>query len=874
MGLPGSGHAGSQPPARRAAWVLLLFSAGIIIAARAWSIDWTWAVIAAGILGLLALPRGGRWWRAWSSVAVICFGAGWYALRATDLPANSIARIVTERPRLMAFEALILTTPDFSDERRGRLGRFMPASPSSRFDAAALRMFDEFDGATEASGTLQVRIDGDARSFRAGQMVRLTGNARAVPSPSNPGESDRGPWARSRGVAAWLDIDSPGAIVAVASVDQGFTTRLRGAWAASRAAAQERARRWLDADGEAHTADSRRSLALLRALLIGQEDQELQPLRDAFQRLGITHILAISGLNLALLAWAVVSVLRWIGDRPRLEAMIATLVICVYLMVIPAEAPVLRAAVMVLALLIGEAAGRRYDRITMLAWAAIIVLIMHPVDLFNAGFQLSFGVVWALLVLAPVVRSRLFGERPPPDTHGLIRWCFEGFKDAASSSLCAWAIASPVIAYHMGVFSPLGAIATVLLLPLVSVLMVMGYLSLLAATIVPALGPAAVWLLELLAGMLAWAVLKLDAAPWATVYVPSVSLAWTVCATAIIAWWMADWSRVHGWCIAVARRARPPRLAPGEKPRPSPLVQPRWLRVSRIAASLAAAMWLASGFIRDPLPRDVAVRLDTLDVGDGACHLLRVRRGDGGTDAALFDCGSLRLTIGERMIPSAIRALGVRRVATVILSHPNIDHYAGLLDVIGPLGVRRIIVGEAFTRAAEHDGPARFTLEEARRLGVEVRTVAAGDMLGFARILSPPPGARYRQDNDNSLVLEAHPSHDASKPGIVLCGDASREALADLMRSHPDLRARILEAPHHGSYNDVAEAFIDAVAPEVVVQSTGQRRLDETRWDEARAGRDWRITARDGAISTTISRSGGLGVRAWKQKQPRDDGSP
>lgn len=839
---------------------------GIWLAARAFTLDAAWAGGVGFVCALVALVRapGGWWWRVWSALAVMSLGAAWYTARAIEMPRDSLARIVGERASLISIDALVLTAPVFSDERRGRLGAFMPATPVTRFEAATLGVRATNGTVSPARGTVLVRVDGDATALRPGSIVRLAGNARRVPEATNPGEFDRTPRARSRGVAAWMDIDAPGAITSLDADPQPATIRFRSAWATTRAALQARARQWLDPADTDTGHDARQARALLRALLLGQDESELRPLRDAFQRLGVTHILAISGLNLVLLTWAVVWLLRWTGDRPRLEALVATLLIAVYLMIVPAEAPVVRAAVMVLALLLAEAAGRRYDRVTILAWAGVIVLILDPVELFGAGFQLSFGVVWALLVLGPSLRVRLFGERPPADTHGLGRWFVEGFKDAASASVCAWAAASPIVAYHVGVFSPLGAVATVLLMPIVGAVMVGGYLTLLAATIVPALGSAALWALESLAGALAWAVFTLDAAPWAVVYLPRASPAWTACTTATIAWWMADWKVIHGWCAAARRRVRPAALAPGERERPSPLVQPKWLARSRWAATAIVALWLVAAMIRPPLGASDVLRLDTLDVGDGSCHLVRVRDDAGDVQTFLFDCGSLRLTVGERLIPRAVRALGVWRVPTVVISHANIDHYAGLLDVVGPLGVRRVIVGEGVANAAAGPGPVGYVMDELRRRGVEVRVVAAGDDVGFARVVSPPRGATFRQDNDYSLVLRVAARTSAGERSLLLCGDASREALAMVMQSGATLRADVMEVPHHGSHNEVAEDFVQLVAPSVAVQSTGLRRLDDTRWDELKVGRDWRITARDGAVSVTIDEAGEVRVMTWK----------
>jgi competence protein ComEC len=364
------------------------------------------------------------------------------------------------------------------------------------------------------------------------------------------------------------------------------------------------------------------------------------------------------------------------------------------------------------------------------------------------------------------------------------------------------------------------------------------------------------------------------------VYLPLVSAWWCAAASALVVWWLARWQTVDGWKRGLAARWRA-RRGGDESVAIEPLVQPAWHRAARWSATLIVAAWFVAAWLTPALPGGVAARLDTLDVGDGTCHLLRVRDDKTGeVHAALFDCGSLRLTVGERDIPAAVRALGVRRVPTIVLSHPNIDHYSGVLDVLTPLGVRRVIVGEGFVRAAEASptGAAAYVLRELERRGVELRTVAAGDDLGdergagrgtdlgFARVISPARGATFRADNDMSLMLRVEAGGADASRVVMLTGDAGREALADLMEREPSLRADVIEAPHHGSHNEVAEAFVRGLSPRVVVQSTGPRRLDDPRWAEVRAQTLWLATPRYGAVSVTVYEDGEITTRAWRRE--------
>src|SRR5438045_412717 len=191
-------------------------------------------------------------------------------------------------------------------------------------------------------------------------------------------------------------------------------------------------------------------------MLIGEREPGLDGVETAFRRLGLLHLVAISGFNLAIVAGLVLFFLRLGPDRGRLEPVIVAVLILLYMLVVPGESPILRSGLMVLAFLAAEASGRRYDRLTLLGWIAVALVLYRPLDLFNLGFQLSFGIVAVLLWLGDHFHRRLFGieikglirQRPGGTRAIASRWLADRGKIALSASLLAWAAAAPIIVYH------------------------------------------------------------------------------------------------------------------------------------------------------------------------------------------------------------------------------------------------------------------------------------------------------------------------------------------------------------------------------------------------------------------------------------------
>ena len=217
------------------------------------------------------------------------------------------------------------------------------------------------------------------------------------------------------------------------------------------------------------------------------------------------------------------------------------------------------------------------------------------------------------------------------------------------------------------------------------------------------------------------------------------------------------------------------------------------------------------------------------------------------------------------LVPRAVRELGAWRVPTVVITHPNIDHFNGVLDIAEPLGVRRVLVGEAFMTAARRPfGPEAYLLRGLRERGIDVVTVRVGLKIEFGaaalEFLSPPAGAEWDLGNDMSLVASVNTP--ARSSAALLCGDIQDTAITHIAGLSP--RPAIMEAPHHGSARASAIGLVAQADPAIVVQSTGSSRAGDERWAEVRSGRVWRCTATDGACWSEVLRDGSVRSGDWR----------
>lgn len=775
---------------------------------------WIW-LGAAGVCVVVAVAMRGIGARVMLLVAVACLGSAWWLIRigvpvrdaSISLAPSGVATIggvVVSQPRVIA--------------------------TSRTFGPAAVQSFD-----------VRVdRIDGDPVRWRAGDVVRVWCAGRVevgagervrcratiepVEGPRNPGERD----ARVRAAQDRL--------IGHAHTSASLIERLGRAPGVG--AAMLRASAWLRARAEVALGDEgSRGAALVRSLILGEDDGrtgELAPAREAFTRVGMSHVLAISGFHLVVLVWTVIVVLRLFGDRGALEPLTVGALVVLYLLIVPAEAPVVRAGIMALAFLGADAMGRRHDRLAVLGWVACGLLLWRPADAFSLGFQLSVGLTGTLLLLGTRVNDRIWGPRlrggattPDPTVWS---WVVGSARSLVSATLLCWVVGAPLIAWHTGSVSVLAMPATLVVVPLCVVLMWLGFVALLGGMIWPPIARVLDLVVHGLGEGIADIVLWFDESGVSLVRVAPFTFLLAASATGLALWWCAS----GRWRSA-----------------------PHWLATALVIGWGAMELRTSAS-----LAPDVSVRLDTLAVGDGTCHIVRAG-GRAGDEAMLWDCGSLaRSDVGARTLPRAARALGITRIPVAVLTHPNLDHYNGLLDAARTMGLRTLLVGDATLDEVMASGDTRLgvMMRELERRGVEIRRVGAGDVLevGEVRVefIWPEEGFESGEPNERSLV--ARIGREGAGTDVLMTGDIQAEAIDAITRAHPALRTRVMEMPHHGSVIRESRGVVATVDPRVVHQSTGPRRAEGDPWAPEREGRWWGVTATDGALWTEVLRNGAI----------------
>ena len=844
---------------RRALGAFAAFASGLLLS-QAWPspvLSWQW-LLAALFVCLLSFLLRRPFALPCLAVAAILFGLGWHTLRTREAPSDALDRFATDAS-VITVEGIILDPLERTEPPRLGLSRFVHTPQSLRTRLKVRAALTPDDRSISTSGILWLRIDDvdhDLPFAGPGDHVRVTGTFSAVNPPHNPGERDLRPLARQWGVAGSLRLSSHDLIIPLdhaAPPDWvGMLAPAERWFLITRAAMRDRAARALSAATGTAPGNPGNDAAhlLLAGLLLGEYDESGTQLRNAFSRVGLAHILSISGFHLAVMAGVMLFLVRLTGDRGALEPLIVAAMVLLYLMIVPAGSPLARSAAMVLLLLIGEALGRRYDRVTLLIWIAIALLIWRPLDLWNLGFQLSVGLTGLLLWQGSAFHARLFGaslrgtvrERTTISSR-FVRSITHAATLAISCAMLCWIVSTPLIVQTIGILSPIAIFATILLTPFIIIAMWIGYVALLIGMLWPDAAALFAPLLSAIASTVVASVEWGDSIRGGSVRLWPIGPMWAIGATIVALAWV---------CPAPAREG-----ARGRTHR-------HW---SRGFATVLVLLWaMQQWWGSSQLPRDVLLRIDTLSVGSGTCHIIR-----SGGDAILWDAGPMGTSGVLPPLLAAARAINVWRVPTLIVTHPDTDHFAGADVAMETLGVRELITTQrTLTQAASNPrGSAAALLDAMQAGGVTVRAAASGEMLTFGNasvaFLSPPPSAPWldaaANDNDHSLVALFEVSTSAGPRRLLMTGDIGPAAI-NALRDHPALASAnqahidILELPHHGSFNEASLALALDLAPSAIIQSTGPERARDPRWAAARAASTWHSTAESGATWIQIHHDG------------------
>ena len=651
--------------------------------------------------------------------------------------------------------------------------------------------------------------------------------------------------------------------------------------------------------------------SVMKTMLLGEKGILDEEIKGLYQRNGIAHILAISGLHISMIGMGLYQLLRRAGLKIKLSAILASMIIVLYGMMTGFAVSAIRAIAMFLLQMLAQILGRTYDRITALAVAAVLVLVEQPLYLFHSGFQFSFLCVLGISLILPVLGNVRKGKK-----------LFEG--------VALMAVTLPV---YLGVFYQIPVYSMFLnfiVLPMMSILMGAGIVMILAAFLCTPLAIPAAWLITGILMVYERIGLFTEKLPH-HYWTPGCPAKWQLAVYVAVLIIIAALGRTKRKAVLYQKDCIHRRGGCAKE-----ILQEQNKRIRRIACH--GGKWISTygipvGICWGFLLLGVVIltwrfrpelQVTFLDVGQGDCIFLQTEDGA----SYLTDGGSSSVSkVGKyRMIPF-LKYQGASQIKAVFVSHADSDHCNGIAELLEQAELEGIRVENlVLTDIADECRSEGYEelVELAGQNGITVQILHEGQQLQDGELLfqclHPSKGYRAEDLNETSMVLlvtyrefsmlltgdvqgagEEHLTQelqDWKEPGVAQMQDVIRisgeeesmeeesieeQSIEDerieeqieekrpqnkMGANHTETELTILKVAHHGSKNSTSEEFLKAANPKIAIISCGKGNRyghphEETLERLEKADVPWFCTKDYGAITVTVDDKSRVQVRGY-----------
>ncbi len=517
--------------------------------------------------------------------------------------------------------------------------------------------------------------------------------------------------------------------------------------------------------------------SILAKMLLGVDSGLDEAVRNLYQENGIVHILSISGLHITMLGMGLYRGLRRLSCPMSGAAVLGGLLIVGYGIMTGFGISACRAIGMYLIRMLGEILGRTYDMLTAMGVLAVIMLVDNPLLVYHSGFLLSFSSVCGVGLLSPLLQLSVewFGKH---SGEGQIvsrgKKLLQNTASGLSVSMAVTLFTLPIQLFFFYKIPIYSVLINLFVIPFMSVVMLVGFLVMLM--------PWFQFLSPLESGIFQW-----------------------------FEWLCNSFEELPGHTWIIGRPAMWQILFYYV------VLMGIILAGKRIHELLRSVMFIGLVLFMG-LQVDTGLKITILDVGQGDCICVQTAQGR----CFLFDGGSSsRQNVGEKVILPFLQQAGIDRIDAVFLSHPDTDHYNGILQL---LESGEIPIGTLYLPKVGAASRADFEVILAAAENVEVQYAAKGDrwQLGELSLTCLHPSEGYEADSNSYSACYLLQKGGFS---MLFTGDVEgqgEELLTAQLRQRGIQEVDVLKAAHHGSRYSTSEAFLQGLDMGLTVISCGR----------------------------------------------------
>ena len=764
-----------------------------------------------------------------SSCALICFLC-LGAIRLTNYKhpqPNDIRNFVSNERTLAVIRGRIITEPYINKYRQWQFAKFRFTDPAASF-YLKLAEVKTIDGWAKASGTIRVQVDEWVLTMKAGDYIQAYCWLDRFKPATNPGQFDTAKYLARKNVFIAASVKSRDGIELLERSGAGIFTKIKRKL-------RETATQALL--GNLSTED--RNRGLLQALLLGYRSDIDSATYRAFRKTGLLHFISLSGLHLGILAGIVWWLCKTMGLMKPTRAIICIIAIGIFLLIVPPRAPTLRAAIICWVFCASFFFRRKSNPLNTLSFAAIILLLIRPTQVFEAGWQLSFTSVLGIILFADSIHFFLYEkimEHPwqSKKTKAKPFWRIIAKPGPYvlrlfSVGFAAWLGGAGILLYHFYTINPLTSIWTVIVFPLVAVMLTVGYLKIILSFLLPTVASVLGVIVTGSAELLIWIVECIAHLDVSQILIGHVSLAPIILYYCFVLF------------VAFAYFRRP-------------------LIKKAICTTMVLALVIFLGTTKWQRTHRDNLVMTCLDVGHGQAILAQLP----GKANILFDAGSLyKNDIGRRIVTAFLNYSGISKIDAIIISHNDVDHINAIPAIVEHCRIGTVYANEAFINSKDEWGTVKFLRNWLNQNGLEIEPL--GKNLNISKrvnikILWPNEKICQNEqlgDNDKSAVLLI----EFAGNEILLCSDIEKFAQRQLLQFFPNLKPEVIVVPHHGSANTLEHNFLEKLKANILLYSCSRsqyKRQQKTRQENKPKAF---YTASDGAITVCLEKDGIVKVR-------------
>lgn len=542
---------------------------------------------------------------------------------------------------------------------------------------------------------------------------------------------------------------------------------------------------------------------IIGAIILGDKTDLDSDIKELYSVSGIAHILAISGLHISFIGMAIYRLLRR-RFRFLFSAAVSIPVVLSFGIMSGFGISTIRAIIMFILKIIGEVLGRKYDAITAISLAGLVLLVQNPFVVCNSGFQMSFGAIIAIVLILPIVEEILNRDNK------IIK--------VISANFTISLVMNPILAWNYYELPTFSFLLNIVVVPLMSVVIVSSIVGIFCSCIMFGFGKVVIFpgcgILELYTFLCN--IINKSSVASIVVGQPKVTIIIVYYAILLVVLFglkniRTKYTRAEKerniikkeTGLVLEKKAKKERRIKGQNVK---------LRLACIVGFLLLNCLIY--YIPNP-----GFYITFIDVGQGDGILIH---GDNGTKVMVDGGSTSEKQVAKNCIVPYLKAEGIGTIDYSIITHTDKDHISGILEILENNNSNRIrIKNLVMPDINMKDDTYNELIEKAKLKKINVLYIKKGDTLSLGKTkikcIYPETTTTASDKNDYCTVLSV--KNKTSK--ILLTGDISKE-IEEKIKDDIEENYTVLKVAHHGSNYSSSEKFLKKVNPKYSIISVGK----------------------------------------------------